>query len=115
MSSKGGKLLTCSVCGGSGTYGGQTTDTPCFACSGTGKQRYVKRRRKQRAKIRPIRMAKLRKDVSMTNRGLDAVIRAIEEHSAQHLELQRRLQKLETHLRLTWVPDAHYDGEYKPL
>lgn len=114
--SKTARLLTCSICNGTGTYGAQAglSDTPCFGCNGTGKQRVSKRRRK-RTRVAPVRMNKLRKDVSMTNRGLDAVIKAIEEQNAQHLELQRRLQKLETHLRLNWVPDNHYDGEYKPL
>lgn len=114
--SKARALLTCSVCSGLGKTGAPNTATvPCIACSGTGKQRYIKARQKRRAKVRPIRMNKLRKDVSATNRGLDTVIRVIEEHNAQHLELQRRLQQLEQRLGLQWVPNAHYDGEYKAL
>lgn len=112
--SKARALLTCSVCHGNGKVGPEQ-DIPCIACSGTGKQRYVKARKKRRASVRPIRMNKLRKDVSATNRGLDTVIRVIEEHNAQHLELQRRLQQLEQRLGLQWVPNTHYDGEYKAL
>lgn len=114
MSKAKGKLLTCSNCEGRGHAEGEP-GLRCIACWGTGKQRYIAKRRKRRARVQPVRMNKLRKDVSATNRGLDAVIRAIEEQNAQHLELQRRLLKLETHLRLQWLPDSHYDGEYKPL
>lgn len=113
--SKARALLTCSVCDGTGNAQSADGSGRCIACSGTGKQRYVKARKKRRASVRPIRMNKLRKDVSATNRGLDTVIRVIEEHNAQHLELQRRLQQLEQRLGLQWVPNAHYDGEYKAL
>ena len=113
------RLITCTMCDGSGKFrglpGDRVSSSPCLGCNGTGKIEARKSRKKRRAKVRPVRMSKLRSDVSKNNRGLMYVVEALENERAVNLELQRRLQKLEKRLGVAWVSDHQFDGEHKAI
>ena len=68
---------------------------------------------KRKTRARKMRVARLSKSVTVINRMYGLLVQALDAERAESLELQRRMAKLEAHLGLKWVPDFHYDGEYK--
>ena len=68
---------------------------------------------KRKTRARKMRVARLSKSVTVVNRMYGLLVQALDAERADSLELQRRLTKLEARLGLEWVPDYHFDGDYK--
>jgi len=68
---------------------------------------------KRKTRARKMRVARLSKSVTVINRMYGLLVQALDAGRAEVLELQRRMLKLEDRLGLKWIPDFHYDGDYK--